>query len=458
MPAVPSLLDEIWTALGGDAGKRPDIEFVGDGALPSAFAVSDLASASIAAAASAVSELIALRHGKAPAVRIDRRLSSLWFQFSMQPLGWTMPPQWDAVAGDYKAGDGWIRLHTNAPHHRAVALNILDASTDRKAVADAVAKWTCDDLETAIVSHGGCAATMRGPADWLAHDQGRAVAAEPLISRKRAGSGDMPAWNVPRTRPLTGIRVLDLTRVLAGPVATRFLAGYGADVLRIDPPSWDEPAIIPEITPGKRCARLDLHKSDDRKIFERLLTECDVFVHGYRPDALDRLGFGVDRRRTLNPTLVDISLDAYGWTGPWRARRGFDSLVQMSTGIAEAGMRHFAKDEPAPLPVQALDHAAGYLMAASAVRGLSERLASGAGNQARTSLARVATLLLHDPTVSNEPDFAPRADADFGGIVEHTEWGDLRRLHPPAAISDAPMRWDRPAERLGASAAVWSTR
>ncbi|MCD6073829.1 MAG: CoA transferase, family, partial [Rhodospirillales bacterium] len=243
-----------------------------------------------------------------------------------------------------------------------------------------------------------------------------------------------------------------------GPVATRFLAGYGAEILRIDPPSWDEPAIIPEITPGKRCARLDLHQRGDRDIFERLLAEADVLVHGYRPGALERLGFGVDRRRTINPTLVDVSLDAYGWTGPWKDRRGFDSLVQMSTGIAEAGLRHYGKNVPTPLPVQALDHGAGYLMAATVVRGLSERLTRGGGSEARTSLARVATLLLGHPAEGDAPEIAPRAPGDFSDSIERTEWGDLKRLVPPASISGAPMYWDRPAERLGASAPVWSTR
>ncbi len=336
-----------------------------------------------------------------------------------------------------------------------MALNLLGVSAVKDQVAKAVAKWTCDDLETAIVAQGGCAATMRTVPEWLSHEQGRAVAAEPLISRAIAGAGRMPVWAVPADRPLSGIRVLDSTRVLAGPVATRFLAGYGAEVLRIDPPSWNEPAIIPEITPGKRCARLDLHQRGDLEIFERLLAEADVLVHGYRPGALDGLGFGVDRRRAINPTLVDVSLDAYGWAGPWNSRRGFDSLVQMSTGVAAAGMQRYGKEAPTPLPVQALDHATGYLMAAAVVRGLSERLTSGMGSEARTSLARVATLLLGYPAKDNESDIAPRAPDDFSAAVEHTAWGDLLRLIPPASISGAPMFWNRPAERLGASLPCW---
>src|SRR5690606_14976535 len=153
---------------------------------------------------------------------------------------------------------------------------------------------------------------------------------------------------------LAGIRVLDLTRILSGPIATRFLAGYGADVLRIDPIDWDEPAVAPDVTLGKRRARLDLRSPEGKATFEHLLQQADVLVHGYRSDALEKLGLGETRRRELNPGLVDVCLDAYGWTGDWRARRGFDSLVQMSSGIAHAGMTLLNKPIPTPLPVQAL--------------------------------------------------------------------------------------------------------
>lgn len=154
-------------------------------------------------------------------------------------------------------------------------------------------------------------------------------------------------WQPTASRPLAGIKVLDLTRVLAGPVATRFLAGLGARVLRIDPPDWDEPGVVPEVTLGKNCARLDLRQTADRARFEALLSDCDMIVHGYRPGALDRLGYGFDLRRALRPGLIDISLCAYGWSGPWAARRGFDSLVQMSCGIADRGRVWRQTDRPA---------------------------------------------------------------------------------------------------------------
>src|SRR5690606_35019655 len=245
------------------------------------------------------------------------------------------------------------------------------------------------ELEGRVVEEGGCAAVLRPPAAWASHPQGAAVAREPLVAVERTDPGpDRSAWAPSADRPLHGLRVLDLTRVLAGPAATRVLAGLGADVLRIDPPTWDEPAIVPDMTLGKRAARLDARDPGGLDRLRQLLADADVFVHGYRADALERLGLGEAERRTIRPGLVDVSLDAYGFTGPWATRRGFDSLVQMSSGIADAGMRAAAAERPTPLPVQALDQATGYLMAAAVIAGLRDRIEHGTGSTARLSLAR----------------------------------------------------------------------
>ena len=431
------------------------VDYTGSGDLPSAFRVSDFAAAAVGVAGAAIAELIAQRAGNTPRVRVDRRLASMWFGMSVRPQGWTYPPLWDPVAGDYAAADGWIRLHTNAPHHRAVALAVLDAPFEKAAVAAAVSRWDADALETAIVEGGGAAAAMRSLDAWRAHPQGSAVATEPLLHHERYAPETRPAWNVAPARPLDGIRVLDLTRILAGPVATRFLAGYGAGVLRIDPLEWDEASLAPEVTLGKRCARLDLRTRDGKATFETLLAQADVLVHGYRPGALDALGFDAQRRRSIRPELVEVSLDAYGWSGPWRARRGFDSLVQMSSGIADAGMRRFKKARPFPLPVQALDQAAGYLLAAAAVRGLTERIATGAGTTARTSLARVAQELIALPAAPAADAFAPEQPSDLSDAVEATVWGEARRLRAPLEIAGTPMYWDRPASPLGSSTPNW---
>ena len=435
-----------------DLDRSVDVRVEGHGSLPSAFRVSDLAVASIGAAGRCLDALI--RPGEPGDVTVDRALAAHWFAMTIRPIDWQLPPLWDTVAGDYRSADGWIRLHTNAGHHRRAALRVLATEEDRTAVASAVLRWRADDLEAAVVEAGGAAAAMRTAAEWDAHPQGAAVRAEPLIAHERtepAAQLDLPGSG--EGRPLRGVRVLDLTRVLAGPVATRLLAGWGADVLRIDPPDWDEPGVIPEVLRGKRTARLDLMTPAGRDTLAELLSRADVLVHGYRSDALDRLGFGAAERSRMRPGLVDVALDAYGWTGPWAIRRGFDSLVQMSSGIAAAGMAHYARAVPTPLPVQALDHATGYLMAAAVLRGLAERRTRGRGSRWRLSLARTARLLVD--AGPGEPDDAPVGEPALADALERTTWGSAHRVAAPLRVPGAPLHWDRPARALGSDPPQW---
>ncbi|MDQ0122705.1 crotonobetainyl-CoA:carnitine CoA-transferase CaiB-like acyl-CoA transferase [Pseudomonas lini] len=448
---MTDLLTSIQAALGLP---HTPIPFTSSGALPSAFAVTDLACASIAAAGQAISELLHQQTGRLPHLEVDRRLASFWFSTSIRPVGWSVPPLWDAVAGDYATRDGWIRLHTNAPHHRAAAEHVLGVCADRAAMASKVAQWAKTDLEQAVVDAGGCAAEMRSWAQWQAHPQGQAVNAERLIQFDANGSQNANPWQGSVAQPLAGIKVLDLTRVLAGPVASRFLAGLGADVLRIDPPTWNEPGVVPEVTLGKRCARLDLQVKADRELFEVLLKDADILLHGYRADALERLGYGLAERQRLAPGLIDVCLNAYGWSGPWQNRRGFDSLVQMSSGIAEAGMQWKNAEKPTPLPLQALDHATGYLMAASAIKLLAERLNSGRSGSARLSLARTAKLLIEAGAGTEEP-LRAEEQSDQGLLLEQTPWGPAHRLQVPLRITGTPLQWAIPAGELGSHRPLW---
>ena len=259
--------------------------------------------------------------------------------------------------------------------------------------------------------------------------------------------------------PLQGIRVLDLTRVLAGPVASRFLARFGADVLRVDPPHWEEPGVIPEVTLGKRCSGLDLAKNEDRNRFERLLRDADILLHGYRPGALAGLGYDRASVLAINPGLIDVSLSAYGHSGPWATRRGFDSLVQMSCGIAEWGMQQAQSAEPQPLPVQALDHATGYLMAAAAVRALRIRKEQKRILQAQLSLARTALLLAtsqRNQLLSGaNTKMQAASESDLDPWLEKTSWGTAKRLRFPARLAGMTTQWKRPATELRTTNAVW---
>ncbi len=455
-PAVfQSLLGELVTALDLPTAQAANLQVRGNDSLASCFPVSELATAAIGVAGLAAGDLLAEGAPGLP-VQVDRHLAAAWFKTSLRPLGWELPAVWDPITGDYRTRDGWLRLHANAPHHRERALAVLGCGNSHDAVAQAMAGGSGEDLETAIVAAGGCAAKLRTQAEWQAHPQGQAVGAEPLIAQEWTVADIASNWRPDPQRPLQGIRVLDLTRILAGPIATRLLAGLGAEVLRIDPPDWDEPAQAPEVTLGKRCARLDLRRPADRQRFEALLTSADILVHGYRADALERLGYGVAARRAANPGLIDISLCAYGWSGPWALRRGYDSLVQMSCGIAAAGREWQGGEQPVPLPVQALDHATGYLMAAAALRGLALRQRERRAMTARLSLARTAVLLTKRPGASGGPAYGGPEEGDYGETQEPTAWGPALRLLAPLKIGEFELQWQRPATRLGSATADWS--
>ncbi|WP_170426818.1 CoA transferase [Ruegeria arenilitoris] len=430
----------------------------GKGALSSAFAVSELATATFGAVGQELARLtVALNlSSEMPAATVDHKLASLWYGFSFKPDGWEMPSLWDAVAGDYQTADGWIRLHTNLPRHRAAALKVLEVTADRTLVAQALRTWAASELESAVVAQGGVAAAMRSRSDWLDHPQGRAISRDPLIgwhSPRQIKLRDRPEASA--TRPLAGLRVLDLTRVLAGPVSTRTLAGFGAEVLRVDPPGWDEPGVIPDISLGKSCAYLDLKSSVGLEKLQDLLSQADVFIHGYRPGALDGLGLTKAKRDELAPNRVEVTLDAYGWQGPWANRRGFDSLVQMSAGIADAGRDWAKADKPTPLPVQALDHATGYLMAAAALSAMAEAALGNPIMLGQLSLARTAELLAVLSKSETQESISGAMPADYDTNPEASGWGPGHRLKPALSVGAAKMVWDRPASKLGTSPPAW---
>ncbi len=444
-----TILDAFWAAV-RPGEPTPTVEIAGEATLDSRYAVSEFASSALAAAG------LAAGRGS---VAVSQPLADAWFRQAVHPLGWQIPSPWDSLAGDYRTADGWIRLHTNAPHHRLATLLVLDvversrprtgaaivgqapeperdfeaeSRAERADVVAAVAAWNGSELEMAIVEAGGAAAVLRSADEWAQHPQGIALAAEPLIDWQATGTGDVG-----------GFRVLDLTRVIAGPVATRFLAGLGADVLRIDPPDWDEPAVVADMTLGKRTARLNVHAAGGLRKLSELIANADVIVHGYRADALDRLGLTTERIAELRPGIIDVAIDAYGWSGPWRERRGFDSLVQMSTGIAFNG-----DENPSPLPIQALDHATGYLAAAAALEGMRRRRVDGTGWAARLSLARTAREL---PLQLVPPAAAPALDT----TPLDTPWGDARLLQSPLTIGGEPLQFARGPRALGDEKPLW---
>lgn len=307
------------------------------------------------------------------------------------------PEVWAPFSGFWEAADGWVRTHGNYPHHAERLARILgvSAGSAKEQVAAAIARRSASELEDEAAELGAILGAVRTAGDWAQHPQARATRRLRLIDSRTAGGAAPRPWAQASERPLSGVRVLDLTRVLAGPVATRNLALLGADVLRIDSPRLPETGWIHLDTgAGKRSTTLDLRVTSDRRtFFEDLLGDADVVVTGYRPGALDSFGLSPEGLAERQPGIVVGSVSAWGTTGPWGNRRGFDSIVQAVTGIAMTVSADGV--QPGVLPAQALDHSAGYLLTAGILRALREQREGGGTTRVAVALAAIARELLN---------------------------------------------------------------
>jgi hypothetical protein len=383
-------------------------------------------------------------------VRVGGREAAIAFR-SERYLRCDLEPTRVELTGDFRTTDGWIRLHANYPAHRAAAQGVLGGGSP--------ADWRAVELEEAVVAAGGAAAALRSRAEWASHPQGMAAARLPIVGRARLGEDGGAALPL-AGRPLEGVRVLDLTRVIAGPVAGRTLAAHGAQVLRIGAAHL---ALVPELVVdtgfGKRFAHLDLRTPDGRETLRDLVAQADVLLQAYRPGALANLGFGPQDCARLRPGLTYVDISAWGSTGPWADRRGFDSLVQMACGIADEG-RNAAGDPsgtPRPLPAQVLDHATGFLAALGAIQALRHRQITGGGSHVQVSIAATAAwldglgrdpagLAVRDPGADDVADLLRTDDTPYGPVVH---------VRPVGHIDGADPSWTMPPQRPGADRPVW---
>jgi crotonobetainyl-CoA:carnitine CoA-transferase CaiB-like acyl-CoA transferase len=427
--------------------------------LPSSFRVDAAAAATIGAAGQAAALLHQARGGGAQTVRVALRHAAAEFRSEhlVRVAGEAPGEMWDPIAGLYPTGDGsWLRLHTNFPHHRAGVLRLLGCEGTREAVAKALRGWEAETFETAATDAGLCVAAARGFASWDAHPHAAFLAETPFRLARIAGA---PPIALPPAgpRPLDGIRVLDLTRVIAGPVAARTLAAHGADVLHITGPGVPNlPRLVVDTGRGKRAAELDLRTESGRARLRALVRGADVFLQSYRDGALAALGFSDGELAMLRPGLVIATLNAYGRTGPWGGKRGFDSLVQTATGFNLAEAEAAGEAKPRPLPCQALDHASGYLLALAIMAALQRRAREGGTWHAEATLAATGRWLR---TLGRLEDgfAAPGNGTDDAADLLYTA-GRVTAVRHAAELSATPTRWDRAAEPLGCSTAEWLAR
>ncbi|MES2785636.1 MAG: CoA transferase [Pseudomonadota bacterium] len=426
-----------------------------DPVFPSTFAVGTAAQSTIAAAALAACELGHLRGASRQLVSVDMLHAACectgWFSIDGR-----VPDLWDKFSGLYRCCDGWLRLHANFAHHREGALKLLGldpATAQRQDAEEAMLQWGALDLETFLSDAGLVATAMRTFDEWDASGQGRAIASQPLLTIDRLGDAQPlalpPLGN--EQRPLEGIRVLDLTRILAGPVGGKALAAYGADVMLVNSPDLPNIEAIADTSRGKLSVHLDLKAAQGRQTLDELVGAAHVFVQGYRPGGLRDLGFGPEELARKRPGIVCVSLTAYGAQGPWSHRRGFDSLVQTAMGFnhAEGGR------VPRALPMQILDEATGYLIAMGASAALHRQQLEGGSWHVQVSLAQTGHWLrglgrIENGLATQRPDVEAFAENSESGF------GVLRALRHSAELARTPAKFSRPSMPPGSDEPYWN--
>lgn len=453
-------LGELWRLAGGEPAALDRIELTGaDPILPTNFKIGTAASAVIGATALAAAELWRLRTGKVQSVTVNMRAAVGAFrsEHHLRVDGQPPPDVRGDLFGFYRTGDArWIQLHSAMPHHQERLVSFLGCGATRDAIATAVEGWKGDELEDRLAEAEACAGLVRSRDEWLAHPQGATVSRRPLVEIIRIG--DSPPEPAGRgERPLPGVRVLDLTRVIAGPVCGRTLASYGADVMLVTAPHLHlAPTHVMDTGLGKLSTSLDLRRAADAERLRKLVTECDVFCQSYRPGTLASRGFGVEELARIRPGLVYVTLSAYGDTGPWRARRGFETLIQSVSGMAHEEGASAGLDRPKHLPAQVVDHGTGYLAAFGALVALARRAREGGSYLVRVALAQTGRWVDGLGRVDGRGVPIPTlADVEDLLTTRETAFGRLTHVVPAARLSDTPCFWSRPAVPLGTHEPVW---
>ena len=439
-----------------------------DPVLPTPFRIGVAGAATLTASGLAAAALWEARTGRPQQVTVDLRqaTASLRSGTYMKLGDGNVSHGRNSIMGVYPTRDGrWSYLHCNFPNHRAAALGVLGVAEDRDAVARAVATWNAADLEEAIVAAKGAGGMVRTRVEWAGHPQAAAIAALPLMEIVRIG--DSPPEPLPAGgRPLSGIRVVDITRVLAGPTGARTLAEHGADVMKITAAhlpnlgyqEWDTGH-------GKLSAQLDLRTPGDLEILRGLVREADVFSQGYRPGTLAGRGLSPEELAALRPGLVYVSLSAFGHTGPWASRRGFDTVVQTVSGMTarQAEIVPGKTAGPQFYPVSAIDYCTGYLMAFGAMVALARRAREGGSWLVRLSLAQVGKWMadlgeVPAASLKDVPAEFSRDELERWSTTSETPSGRLRHLKPSVQMSETPAYWARPSVPLGYHRPVWPAR
>ncbi len=462
MPNPKHLLKTLWNEhnLSEDALDR--IHLAGaDPVFPSSFAVGSAALVSMASAAAMAAEIGQIRGLPQQTISVDMQEAAIECTGRFT-LDGKSTPSFAELSGLYQCNDGWLRLHANFDHHRDAALSVTGLPTGSKTPRmDLEAKalhYSCEQLESAVLEKGGACATVRTFDEWDKLPQAKAVESLPLVEITKLGEANPKSHSTlsEGQPPLSNIRILDLTRILAGPVCGRTLAAYGADVMLINSPNLPNIDSIIETSRGKLSAHIDLTSETDKHALHRLLKDTHAFVQGYRPGAIASHELSPEALAERYPGIVYTSLSAYGRSGPWSSRRGFDSLLQSASGFNMAEAQSKGTKQPTALPMQILDYASGFLMAFGTQVALQKQITEGGSWHVQVSLARTGLWLR---SFGQNSDWlnctAPSTDAYLQTYA--SSYGDLRALPHPIKFSESSVEWKVPSSTPGTHQPIWPT-
>jgi crotonobetainyl-CoA:carnitine CoA-transferase CaiB-like acyl-CoA transferase len=464
MQTPRDILADLWHHAGGDPAALSAVTLSGDEPqLPSSFRMGAAAQVPIAACALAASEIWKQRSGQAQSVSVDMLHAAVECRSEryLRVDGKPAPPSWDPTAGVYRTGDKrYVRLHTNFPHHRAAVCKVLGCKEEREAIQAALMRWEGEAFETAAYAGNAVVSMMRSYEEWSATPHAKALATLPVFTIEKIGDAAPRPW--PNgDRPLSGVRVLDLSRVIAAPVAGRTLAVHGADVMLISGPNVPAiPWLTIDTGRGKLSTFIELKSDAGRATLRELLSQADIFSQGYRPQAIAALGFSAEEAARISPGIVYVTLSAYGHSGPWAGRRGFDSLVQTSTGFNHAEGQAAGVEGPKELPAQMLDHATGYLMAFGAMMAKAHQAREGGSWHVRVSLAQTGRWIWNLGRLADglkAPDVPEEAIKPLMQELP-SGFGSTLAVSHAAKLSKTPAHWARPAVPLGTHPPQWPAR
>ena len=441
-----------------------------DPVLETNFKLAQTASAALASVGVAINDLWELKTGRRQCVKIDARAATAALQSKnylqsrnsegvFQNLTDPDHETNRGLTGIYQTKDGrWVLPHFGLDHLRRRMLDLLQAEANKDSVMKAVGKWDALKLEGAMDEASVCGGMIRTNEEWLSEAHGKVLAAKPVVEIIKIGESDpepMPGGD----RPLSGIKALDLTRILAGPIAGRTLAEHGADVLMVTAPNLPQVwSYVADTSHGKRSCFLDLHKESERRLMLDLVKRADVFTQGYRPDKINQLGFGPEKLAEVRPGLVYVSISCFGADGPFSHRAGWEQIAQIMTGIAAEGIQTSSEYKPKTLPAAANDYITGYLGAYGTLLALARRAREGGSYHVRVSLCQTAMMIYRQGKIIILPEGLRLNPTEINALRIETKGylGDIRHLGPVLDLSVTQPYWALSTPELGSSKPIWA--